>query len=169
MLLKLTTILGLDRLCDLLPESRVNPQQQKAIESHYLPFILQYGLPLPTIPCFNKVELNSELRRTVILRELTESQADTLILLGDLPIEWFLKYYVETKPTRLSQFGTTPDTYGRIHKMVIAGKAMDVIPLCHPRQAGKLGIASRQWGLLHVGWVSRLRNGGKLEVAKGSL
>jgi hypothetical protein len=151
--------LGIDRsetwLCDLLPESRVNPQQEKAIEKHYLPFALQQKLPPSTIPQFNAAELDSEKRRVEILNELKKSQADTLILLGDLPIKWFLKYYVDSKPAKLSQFGTTQDSYGRMHEMIVAGRTMNVLPLCHPRQAGKLGTASSQWGLLHEAWIRR--------------
>jgi hypothetical protein len=91
--------LGIDRnetwLCDMLPESRVNPQQKKVIKTHYLPFALQQKLPSSTIPKFNAAELDSEKRRVGILNELKQSQADMLILLGDLPIKWFLKYYVD--------------------------------------------------------------------------
>ncbi len=155
--------LGIDRndawLCDLLPESRVNPQQQKVINTHYLPLATQKKLPPATIPVFDKKELDSEKQRDRILKELKDSKAETLILLGDLPICWFLKYYANSKFTKLSQFGTTHETYGRIHAMSIAGSSINLIPLCHPRQAAKLGSSSGIWNQLHDGWIRRLEKG----------
>ncbi len=151
--------LGIERddawLCDLLPESRMNPAQRKAIDKHYLPLCAQHRLPVATIPEFNKTELDSKKRRKAILKEIKESGAHTLILLGDLPIHWFLKYHTEPKYTRLSQFGTTADTYGKKHAMDVDGISMDVIPLCHPRQAGQLGRSNSKWGALHAEWVKK--------------
>jgi len=43
-------------LCDLLPESRVNPNQQKAVKI-YNDIANQYGLPLSTIPEFREDEI----------------------------------------------------------------------------------------------------------------
>lgn len=151
--------LNLDRestwLCDLLPESRVNEKQRVAIDTHYsAELIKKYNLPLPTVPNFCKAELNSELRRKEILAELEESKADTLILLGDLPIYWFLRFY-NRKYTKLSQFGDTNETYGREHKIVINNKTYKVIPLCHPRQADKLGSSNKKWGELHKYWIKK--------------
>jgi uracil-DNA glycosylase len=140
-------------LCDLLPESRVNPQQKKAIETHYLPVCSKFNLPKPTIPDFNQAELNSEKRREEILQEIKDSKAKTLVLLGDLPIQWFFKYYTKEKYSKLSLFGDTQEEYGKQHEIEVAGMQMKVIPLCHPRQAGKLGASSAKWGRLHDGWV----------------
>ncbi len=148
--------LNLDRkstwLCDLLPESRVNEKQRSAIDTHYSADLIEkYNLPLPTVPNFDKAELNSELRRKEILEELEESQADTLILLGDLPIYWFLRFH-HKECSKLSYFGETNDTYGREHKMQINNKAYSIIPLCHPRQADRLGSSNEKWGQLHDNW-----------------
>lgn len=148
--------LGLKRddvwLCDLLPYSRVNGNQKKAIDDHYKQdLIRKYKLTPATIPLFDKKELNSASRRAEILHELEDSQAETLILLGDLPIYWFLRYF-EKRYSRLSQFGNTPDTYGDTHPTRINGILYSVIPLCHPRQADRLGSSSSKWGKLHDLW-----------------
>jgi len=143
-------------LCDLLPESRVNMQQRKAIDIHYNDIVIQqYNLPKPTIPNFDKSELNSQDRREEILKELEFSQADTLILLGDLPIYWFLRFYCDKKFTKLSEFGETNDTYGRPHELKINGKYYNVTGLCHPRQADRLGNSSIKWGYLHDQWMKK--------------
>jgi len=155
--------LGLKRddvwLCDLLPYSRVNENQKNAIEDNYKQdLIRKYQLTPATIPLFNKKELNSPIRRAEILQELEDSKADTLILLGDLPIYWFLRYF-DNRYSRLSQFGETPDTYGKPHQIRINNKLYNVIPLCHPRQADRLGTSNSKWGKLHDFWV---KNQGQL-------
>lgn len=151
--------LGLNRstvwLCDLLPYSRVNENQSKAIEKNYTQDLIQkYKLTPATIPIFDKKELNSPSRRTEILQELEDSQAQTLILLGDLPIYWFLRFF-DKRYSKLSQFGETPDTYGKSHPIKIKSRFYDVIPLCHPRQANRLGTSNTKWGKLHDGWVCK--------------
>lgn len=149
--------LGLSRkdtwLCDLLPESRINENQAKAISKYYTKEIIdKYNLPQPTIPDFDKKELNSSQRRNEILQELEDSKANTIILLGDLPIKWFLNYF-DNRYSKLSQFGDTKESYGKEHPIVINNKTYMVIPLCHPRQAGRLGRASKKWGKFHDNWV----------------
>lgn len=150
--------LGLTRgdvwLCDLLPYSRVNENQKKAIDSQYKQDLIQkYKLTPATIPLFDKRELNSTSRLAEILQELEDSQADTLILLGDLPIYWFLRYF-DKRYSRLAQFGQTQDTYGRAKLININSKPYKVFPLCHPRQADRLGTSSIKWGVLHGQWIA---------------
>ncbi|HEV2480971.1 MAG TPA: hypothetical protein VGS79_14945 [Puia sp.] len=141
-------------LCDLLPESRVNEQQRKAIDKHYSDAIAQqYGLAKATVPDFAGAELDSQTRREEILRELEASQADTLILLGDLPIRGFLYFYNDTKYTRLFQFGKEKGEYGRPYELRINNRHYNVIALCHPRQADRLGNSSSKWGQLHDYWT----------------
>lgn len=149
--------LGFDRksawLCDLLPESRVNEKQRNAIEKHYTESIIErYGLPKATIPNFDKKELNLQTRRDEILEELEKSNAENLILLGDLPINWFLRFHVK-RFSRLAQFGETETTYGKPHELKINNKVYNVIPLCHPRQADRLGNSNSKWGNLHDSWM----------------
>ena len=148
--------LDLDRsntwLCDLLPYSRVNPSQRKAIDDEYDKARVKYGLNYATIPDFDKAELKSEARIDEILAELKESQAETLILLGDLPIKHFL-YHFDKRYSRLVDFGEHPETYGKPRRVTIDGTEYNVVALCHPRQAARLGRSSKRWGELHDGWV----------------
>jgi uracil-DNA glycosylase len=140
-------------LCDMIPESRVNEHQRKAIEKHYSNDIInKFNLPQANIPGFDKSELNSTVRHKEILEELEASQADTLILLGDYPIYWFLRYHVR-KNLKLSVFGDTGEAYGKEHDFTINGKVYKVIPLCHPRQANRMGSSNAKWGKLHDLWV----------------
>lgn len=148
--------LGLTRddawLSDLLPESRINPNQRKAIDKHYQPLVEELGLPECTIPDFSKSELNKqEERHLEILRELEESKAERVILLGDLPIRHWLSHF--SKFRKLSEFGKDPDSYGQYHSIEINRKAYQILPLVHPRQAGSLGRASQKWTELHSRWV----------------
>jgi hypothetical protein len=142
-------------LCDLLPESRVNEKQRIAIDKFYTPVVKKFNLPEATVPDFNKEELNSEERRAEILEELEESKADTIILLGDLPIKWFLRFH-DDRFTKLSEFGESSESYGKTHKIIINSKVYNVIPLCHPRQAGKLGVSNSKWAELHEYWKKNL-------------
>ena len=107
-----------------------------------------------TIPLFDKNELNSPPRRKEILQDLEDSQARTIILLGDLPIYWFIRFF-DKRYSKLSQFGETPETYGKPHPISINNRAYNVIPLCHPRQAGRLGHSDPKWGERHDLWVGQ--------------
>jgi len=157
------TPLKLDRsitwLCDLIPESRVNERQKRALEKYYTKDIInRFNLMPASIPEFKITDLDSPQRRSEILEELLESQADTLILLGDLPIKWFLRYH-DKKYSRLSDLGTDSISYGKGREVKIGEKYYNVIALCHPRQAGRLGRSSNDWGDLHDTWVKQ-RNAG---------
>lgn len=156
------TPLGTNRddtwLCDLLPESRLNKHQVNALKKHYSNDVIKkFNLPPVTIPHFSVRELDSDKRRNEILKELEASNADTLILLGDLPIKWFLRFY-DNKYSKLSQFGDIKETYGKEHKIKINEKYYNVIPLCHPRQAGRLGYSNSKWGELHSNWIKAKTN-----------
>lgn len=149
--------LGFERkvawLCDLLPESRVNVKQRGAIDKHYSDSIIEkFGLSKATIPNFDKAELNLQTRRDEILQELENSKAENLVLLGDLPIKWFLRFH-DKRFSKLAQFGETETTYGKQHEIKINNKIYNVIPLCHPRQAGRLGNSNTKWGKLHDYWM----------------
>lgn len=156
--------LGLSRkttwLCDLLPESRVNPKQRLAIDKHYSKTIItQFGLRPATIPNFDKMELNSPKRREEILFELEQSEAETLILLGDLPIYWFLRFH-DKRFKKLAHFGESNETYGNSIEVKINNRNYNVIGLCHPRQADRLGSSSSKWGMLHDEWL-KIQSGKK--------
>ena len=76
-------------MCDLLPETRINPSQEKAIRERYAPLIEKYNLNPVTIPKRPTVFCDEE-RAAEITDELMESQAPLLVLLGDIPISQYL-------------------------------------------------------------------------------
>lgn len=142
-------------LCDLLPESRVNDNQRAAINKHYTAEVIQkYNLQPATIPDFTK-DISKE-RRDEILQELEESKAETIILLGDQPLLYFLRFYSTPSHSSLDSFGSTSDTYGKSHEIKIGGKAYNLLPLCHPRQA--FGLGNKKWKDLHDNWVNKLNS-----------
>jgi len=141
-------------LCDLLPYSRINPNQRKALEKHYEPEVNRYNLPICTIPNFTQTELKLQHNRHLeILKEIEESQCDTIMLLGDLPIKHWLSHF--SKFRKLSDFGETSENYGKPHDIKINGENFRFLPLVHPRQAGNLGKACKKWNELHNQWVSK--------------
>lgn len=101
------------------------------------------------------VILADECRRKEIWEELRESGAGTLILLGDKPIEWFLRHF-DSRWKRLSDFGLEDD-YGRVHEtnLEIEGRRIKVLPLAHPRQIAGLGKSSAEWFRLHKEWIEK--------------
>jgi uracil-DNA glycosylase len=137
-------------LCDILPKSRMNPHQSEAIERVYTPFVKKGLLPLINFPCVPKVFSDAQ-RRNEIVNELKQSRAKLLVLLGDKPIEGFLKYY--HRIDSLSQITENGKLYGKTIPINIDGYSIEVMPLVHPRQAGQLGTASKNWGNIHKVWV----------------
>jgi uracil-DNA glycosylase len=148
--------LGLTRadawLCDLVPHSCVNLSQKKALKRVYLPVAQQYALPTPTGSPVPRV-LADEKRREAIVSEIHESNAGVLILLGDQPIQWFLSHY-DQRWNNLKGFGSEQQTYGRLHRVRVDGRIIDVLPLAHPRQIAKLGRSSVVWHDLHQSWIN---------------
>lgn len=142
-------------LCDLLPESRMNPGQKKAIEERYNPLIEKFGLnlvtikPIPTIFC-------DDTRILEIKKEIKTSQANTIILLGDLPIKQFLKKVTDIDFVNLKEYDQKYG-YGKSVNISIDGKEYNVLPLAHPRQIGALGSHSETWYNKHQNWEIQLR------------
>ena len=127
-------------LCDLVPHSCMNPRQEAALkrESDKL------GVPIPSSVPRLPDTLAAPKRRQEILSELQESRASLLVLLGDLPIQWFLKP-LGGHWNRLSDF----QPYGKRYPVKLDGWEGDVLPLCHPRQAWRLGMSSANWERMH--------------------
>jgi hypothetical protein len=144
-------------LCDLVPHSFMNANQKTAIETSYNPVREKYSLPVASIPekPDNLIDAN---RLNEILAELEESHAETIILLGDEPIKWFLSKVSDCKKTRLIDFGKDTKTYGFPHAVHINGKQYTVIPLAHVRQGGSLGPNTPEWERLHTTWVEVKNN-----------
>jgi len=148
--------LGLSRndawLCDLVPHSCMNDGQRDAIERAYLPLVGKHNLPQVTVPEVPTI-FTDEQRRKEILEELLESETQILILLGDKPIKWFLRFY-DSRWRRLSDLSSDVHSYGKLHEVNIGGKDLRVLPLAHPRQVAKLGRSSYIWYQAHQSWLS---------------
>jgi hypothetical protein len=140
-------------LCDLVPYSCQNADQTRAIMRAYNPIKATFRLPDVTILSVSAI-LADESRRNEILQELAESQATTIILLGDAPIKWFLSHVSDCKKKRLADFGK--DTYGTAIKATIMDKEYSILPLVHPRQATGLGPNSKEWQDIHSYWLRKL-------------
>ena len=149
--------LGLDRqkvwLCDLVPHSCVNGSQRKAIERAYLPIAQKYGLAKHTAPPIPNPLIDGK-RRIGILEEIIKSKSKVLILLGDKPIQWFLNYFYHHW-NKLSDFGRDVKCYGQLHKALLGGREINVLPLAHPRQIAKLGKSSAVWYEIHKRWLDQ--------------
>lgn len=144
-------------LCDLLPESRMNPSQAKAISRVYEPIAARFGLPKATIPEFRKGESGTAERRNAILDELVTSGAKRLVVLGDIPIQQFIEPLVDSRVRNLQHLTELAGAYGKPWRTTLAGRPMEVIGLCHPRQAARLGSSSAKWGAAHDTWLAAQR------------
>ena len=141
-------------LCDLLPETRLNSSQEKVITERYNPLIEQYGLNKVTIPERPSVFCDAQ-RCQEILSELKESQANLLILLGDIPIAQFLNVVADVPYTSLQEYVNLYG-YGTATDVTIDSRKVKVFPLAHPRQIGALGAHSEKWNRLHQEWENNL-------------
>lgn len=141
-------------LCDLLPETRLNPNQINVIKKEYEPEAKKYGLiqvnipPRPSLFC-------DKTRCKEIVSELEESQAETLILLGDIPIRQFLNQVSDVKYKNLQKYVELYG-YGNCSPVTINGRIYNVLPLAHSRQIGALGSHSAKWHKLHHDWETNL-------------
>lgn len=142
-------------LCDCLPEIRVNPSQAKAIRDKYNPLIDQYGLNPVTIPARPSAFCSFE-RSKEITEELMLSEADLLVLLGDIPIAQYLKKAADVPYSTLGEYVDLYG-YGTPSDVSINGKVIQVLPLAHPRQIGALGAHSEKWFLAHKNWEDQNR------------
>lgn len=140
-------------LCDCLPETRINTSQAKVIKERYNPLIAQYGLNSVTIPNRPTVFCDQE-RAKAITAELMQSQAELLILLGDIPIGQYLKKVAQVPYSTLGEYVDLYG-YGNSTKADICGKSINVLPLAHPRQIGALGAHSEKWCNMHFQWQQR--------------
>lgn len=141
-------------LCDLLPETRLNPSQVKALQNKYEPLMAEYGLNPVTIP--KRPSKFCDLARSrEITAELMESGADLLVLLGDIPISQYLKKAADIEFSTLQEY-VDRYGYGNPSPVTINGKTIRVLPLAHPRQIGALGAHSEKWCNAHLEWERSL-------------
>lgn len=141
-------------LCDCLPETRLNPSQVKALKDKYIPLIKEYNLNPVTIPV-RPSSFCDKARSAAITEELLQSQAELLVLLGDIPIAQYLKKVAEVPCSTLSEYVALYG-YGNRTAVSIRGKTIQVLPLAHPRQIGALGAHSEKWFLIHQNWEQNI-------------
>ncbi len=145
-------------LCDMLPEARLNPNQVKVIREKYNPLIERYGLPAVTVPerpASTKADsFCDDARCAQIVAEIEKSRANTIVLLGDLPIKQFLRKVAQVEFDTLQ---TYVERYGYAHPTVVRinGKNYSLVPLAHPRQIGALGAHSEKWFEAHQNWIKK--------------
>jgi len=96
--------------------------------------------------------LASATRRLEIEGEILAASPEVLVTLGDQPLKWFTQHC--GSQSTLGLYGKTPETYGWLNDLEIAGSAMKLLPLVHPRQAGRLGSHSAMWSELHLHWAA---------------
>ncbi|MBO6077121.1 MAG: hypothetical protein J6P66_00015 [Bacteroidaceae bacterium] len=140
-------------LCDLLPESRINKGQSDAIEGHYNKYIEIYHLNPVTVPK-RKSSFCDAKRAQEILKEIEESDARLLVLLGDIPIKQFLTRVADIPYSSLQEYVDLYG-YGNPTDVTIQGKTIKVLPLAHPRQIGALGYHSETWYNMHQEWEKK--------------
>lgn len=140
-------------LCDLLPETRINDNQMKVIKEEYNPKIEKFGLNKVNIPERGDVFADKE-RCNEILRELEESDARLLVLLGDIPIKQFLNVVADVPYSTLQEYVDLYG-YGNPTDVTIQDKTIKVLPLAHPRQIGALGYHSKTWCEMHQKWEKK--------------
>jgi hypothetical protein len=129
--------------------------QKKAITNSYVPLCEKSNLQGASIPKRVKPLKIEDVRRNEILKELEESQAETIILLGDEPIRCFLACVSDCKKKRLAEFGENTETYGLEHSVSINGKTYKVRPLTHP---GNFIHHLKKWEQLHRNWVEKMNS-----------
>lgn len=85
-----------------------------------------------------------------------QSEADTLVLLGDIPIAQYLKKVADVPYSTLGEYVDLYG-YGNATETVINGKTIKVLPLAHPRQIGALGAHSERWHQMHKAWEEQVK------------
>lgn len=136
-------------LCDLVPHSRMNDGQSRAIANHYKPVARRFGLPKVDWPSVKK-HWEHDARCGEIVEEILESRAEVLLTLGDEPLKWFCRAHGAKNSLRA--YGTTSELYGSLNELEIEGQQFKLLPLVHPRQAARLGRHSPEWARLHASW-----------------
>lgn len=140
--------LGLTRddvwLCDLLPESRKNISQEKALRKQYDGFVdIDYNFPRLETP------IADEARIIEIASELETSGARRVVLLGDEPIKYFMQRF---KPEFKSLSSVVP--YGSEVEFSVNSRQYTALCLAHPRQTARLGKSNLYWFERHREWLA---------------
>lgn len=131
-------------------QTRLNPNQIKAIRREYDPLIDRYGLNPVTIPKRPNIFCD-DVRANEITEELVRSETELLVLLGDIPVAQFLCRVSNVPYGSLREY-VDLFGYGNRSEATISGKTLQVLPLAHPRQIGALGLHSERWFMTHQEW-----------------
>jgi hypothetical protein len=138
-------------LCDCVPHSCINNVQRKALRREYFGRIAQFALPYPNMP--GVPEVLSAQRRADIIAEFLESGAERMIVLGDQPINWFVRPVTGDWEWYDLQDFVDDLGYGAVVRKSIAGRDVDILPLAHPRQIAHPGTPDSVWYDLHNAWA----------------
>ena len=142
-------------LCDCLNEARLYPGEAKDIRDHYNPLIKDYDLNDVTIRK-RPVVFCDDMRSREICEEIIESQAELLILLGDIAIGQFLHKAAKV-PYRSLEDYCEEFGYGVRSQVTLRGKQIEVLPVAHPRQIGVFGAYNEKWHQAHMEWKKKLK------------
>ena len=142
-------------LCDCLPEARINSSQTKVLKEKYNPLIDKYKLNPVTVP-MRPTAFCDEKRSVEITDELIQSEAQLLVLLGDIPIAQYLGRVADVPYSTLGEY-TDMYGYGAKTCVNIGGRNIEVLPLAHPRQIGALGAHSEKWFSEHRKWEQSIK------------
>jgi uracil-DNA glycosylase len=143
-------------LCDCLPEVRLFPSEYREIKDKYDPLKYEYDLNDALIPKRPMVFCDDR-RAREIADEIIESQAELLILLGDIPIGQFLHKAAKV-PYRSLQDYCEEFGYGERSKVTIKDREIEVLPVAHPRQIGVYGAYNEVWHTEHIKWKEKMKN-----------
>ena len=80
-----------------------------------------------------------------------------------MPIRWFLAHY-DRRWITLEDF-RGEGLYGQLVEAQVGSRRMQVLPLAHPRQVGRLGRSADKWYEVHEMWM----RGSAWEVGKSAL
>jgi hypothetical protein len=137
-------------LSDMVSHTLSNGGQQSAIRKHYEPLQQRFGLPKSTVPL---VPAGSRAWKDLVdvdrlVHELEQSQADTIISLGNKVITFFLNRVCAPRISPLS-----PEHYGALRPIIIKEREYKVVCLAHMRVTCIRPIV--RWRDIHNGWIAR--------------
>jgi hypothetical protein len=147
--------LGLARdqvwLSDMVPHTLSDRGQQSAIQKHYEPLRRRFGLPESTVPLkpANSAGWRGLVDMERLVQELDQSQADTIISLGNPVILHFLNRVCVTPIPRLTLEG-----YGAAREVIMKwGAKYQVVCLAHMRVTTIRRMD--RWRIAHESWIAR--------------
>jgi hypothetical protein len=135
----------------MVPHALSDRGQQSAIQKRYEPLRQRFGLHESTVPLkpANSAGWRDLVEVERLVQELEQSQADTIISLGNPVIEHFLNRVCVTPIPRL-----TPEDYGAVRQVVMKGGARyQVVCLAHMRVTTIRPMD--RWRIAHEDWIAR--------------